>query len=370
MRWSRLAPPASARNAAQLGLFLLTTSWSACAPHSSARPPSSPKGLLASEERVSFPAKDLELVGALSLPEREPGERLPAVVFIAGSGPAPAHCQYGGQLGMNFGFSIPVCRDIAEALREAGIATLLYDKRACGPFNHCSENGYPVPSATITIEDEVQDVRAAIDMLRMRSDIDPERIVVVGQSLGGTFVPELLRTDASLAGGVMLAAAFQEPDIVLRDQARLFATLVAKGPPSEAADQAAASLAQSASDVSKMLDGSPDAPQQALGAPRAYWMSWFELAQRVQEQVHEVEQPLLIMAGDYDFNVSTTELELWRTALKGRSNARVEKLQCVTHVLNCILQPNPFAIQRSDIGAHVSDSVLASLTRFVEDVAR
>jgi pimeloyl-ACP methyl ester carboxylesterase len=275
-----------------------------------------------------------------------------------------------GQLAMGFGTAIPICRDIADALREAGVATLLYDKRTCGPFNGCASNGYPPPPPDMVIDTELQDARAAIEMLRTRSEIDPARVVVVGHSQGASFVPELLRTDALLRGGVLLAAAFQGPAVLMTEQSRLVSLLVSKGPPSEVGEEAAADLRRAATDLSTLLASGTGAPQAVLGTPVGYWRSWSDLVARVQEHVHLVKQPMLILGGDYDFNVSATELGLWRGALRGHSGARIEKLPCVTHALNCIQEPNPFAIRSSDIGANVSEEVLALLSRFVRDVTR
>lgn len=351
-------------------ILVLTLLASACA----GRPPAPGNAISgptrASEEQVSFQSQGLTLVGSLILPERARAARVPAAVVITGSGPSPAYCTTPGQLGMGFGATIPICRDIADALREAGVATLLYDKRTCGPFNGCASNGYPPPPPDMVIDTELQDARAAIEMLRTRSELDPARVIVVGHSQGASFVPELLRTDALLRGGILLAAPFQGPSVILAEQARLFSLLVSKGPPSEAGEKAASDLLRAASDLSTMLASGAGTSQAVLGAPVVYWRSWSELVARVQEHVHLVKQPMLILGGDYDFNVSTTELELWREALRGNSGARIEKLSCVTHALNCIQQPNPFAVRSSDIGANVSEEVLASLTRFVREVTR
>jgi poly(3-hydroxybutyrate) depolymerase len=182
----------------------------------------------ASEEQVSFQSQGLTLVGSLILPQRARASRVPAVVVVTGSGPSPASCTMSGQLGMGFGTAIPICRDIADALRDAGVATLLYDKRTCGPFNHCAANNYPQPTPEMVIDTELQDVRAAIEMLRTRSEVDPARVIVIGHSQGASFVPELLRTDALLRGGVLFAAPFQGPSVIVAEQARLFSLLVSK----------------------------------------------------------------------------------------------------------------------------------------------
>jgi hypothetical protein len=80
-------------------------------------------------------------------------ERLPAIVIVPGSGALSRDGLMRGQLGLGFGFELPVYRSLAEGLAERGYAVYRYDKRSCGRFNDCADNRYPtVPWALQAVQ--------------------------------------------------------------------------------------------------------------------------------------------------------------------------------------------------------------------------
>ncbi len=155
---------------------------------------------------VAIPTEGLDLAGTLRLPAGE--SPAPAVVLIHGSGPQSRASEIPGQLNMVFGFDIPVFAELADALQESGFAALTYDKRSCGSFNGCADNGYPLPSDDLTIEAFIDDARATVDFLRRRPEIDPDRVSIVGHSQGAQFVTSMLESDPNLARGVMIAGPY------------------------------------------------------------------------------------------------------------------------------------------------------------------
>ncbi len=79
-------------------------------------------------------------------------------------------------------------------LPPAGFNVLMVDYRGFG-----QSDGKP------TLAGVVDDAAAALAYLRTRSDVDPRRLVVFGQSLGGATALRLLARDAGHAPGVRLA---------------------------------------------------------------------------------------------------------------------------------------------------------------------
>src|SRR3954468_15065612 len=75
------------------------------------------------------------LQGTLTLPARDVGARVPAVVIVHGSGPMSRDGVMRGQIGLGFGFELPVYQRLAAALASHGFAVYRYDKRTCGSFN-------------------------------------------------------------------------------------------------------------------------------------------------------------------------------------------------------------------------------------------
>src|SRR5262249_5969953 len=62
------------------------------------------------------------------------------------------------------------------------------------------------------------DVRAELAFLRTRSEIDPQRIALVGHSEGGIIAPMVASTDPQLAAIVLMAGSGKRGDQITREQ--------------------------------------------------------------------------------------------------------------------------------------------------------
>jgi dienelactone hydrolase len=139
---------------------------------------------------ASLGAPGWPLPGTLSLP-RGVGARVPAVVLVHDAGPLDQH----GTVEARHPF-----RDLARGLAARGVAALRYDKRtrAHGKRLAAIED--------LTVDDEViDDALAAAAALRLRKDVDPDRIHIVGLGVGGYLAPRVAEEDPRLAGLVLLA---------------------------------------------------------------------------------------------------------------------------------------------------------------------
>ena len=153
-------------------------------------PPGAP--YVAEAVTVHTPAY-ITLAGTLTIPEHRAGVRLPAVVLITGSGP-----QDRDEAMPTYSKSLRPFREIADTLSRRGIAVLRLDDRGVGG----SSQGSP----TATSADFADDIRAALAWLRMRADIDPARLGLVGHSEGGMIASMIADTDPALRAMVLVAA--------------------------------------------------------------------------------------------------------------------------------------------------------------------
>lgn len=128
-----------------------------------------------------------DLPATLSLPEG-PGPH-PAVVLIHGSGPQDRD----STIGPNKPF-----RDLAWGLTERGVAVLRYDKRS-----FVDPGSLIALGDAITVEAEtIADARRAIEHLRRRPEIDPDRVPLPSTDGPRTAIPSLdTRTDGPHDGG-------------------------------------------------------------------------------------------------------------------------------------------------------------------------
>jgi hypothetical protein len=267
---------------------------------------------------------------------------------------------------MTFGFDIPVFKELAEGLRAKGIAVLTYDKRTCGPFNGCADNGYPTPPADITIDDFVSDARAAVAFLRTRPEVDSDRISVIGHSQGAEFITVLLATDPKLASGVMIAGPYRPIDEIIETQLDFTVQLIQQQGMTE---EQALALPPVAS-LAEMVDGikaiRAGGTEPVSGTSAEFWNSWFDLHDRTLSAAAEMNQPLLVLNGQMDWNVPVTEAESWRTYLESiGATFEAQTPPCITHALNCVQGTDPLKITPADIGEHVDAGVIDSIATFV-----
>jgi dipeptidyl aminopeptidase/acylaminoacyl peptidase len=163
---------------------------------------SAPRGAPYTAEEVSFTGPGgITLGGTLTKPANARGP-VPAVVTITGSGQQDRD-EYIPLVG-----GVRIFRQLADTLSRVGIAVLRLDDRGLGASTGSFGNS--------TTADFADDTRAALAYLRSRTDIDPNRLALVGHSEGGMIAPMVAATDPRLrAIAVMAGPADKMMDIIM-----------------------------------------------------------------------------------------------------------------------------------------------------------
>lgn len=143
------------------------------------------------------------LAGTLTLPERR-ARPVPAVVLVSGSGPQDRDATYLG--------SYRPFRQIADSLSRAGMAVLRTDDRGVGA------SGGNFSKATSA--DFADDVRAALEYLRTRPEIDGRRLSLLGESEGGLIAIMVAATDPTLRGVVLMGTPSRNGHSIVASQVR------------------------------------------------------------------------------------------------------------------------------------------------------
>lgn len=140
------------------------------------------------EQQVVFENKavGVRLSGTLTTPKN--AAKSPVVVLISGSGPQDRDETLMGHKP----FLV-----LADYLTRNGIAVLRYDDRGYGK----STGNF----AAATTEDFASDVKAAVDFLKKRSDIDASKIGLMGHSEGGIIAPMVAQSGDDVDFIVLLA---------------------------------------------------------------------------------------------------------------------------------------------------------------------
>jgi dienelactone hydrolase len=229
------------------------------------------------------------LAGTLTLPKNAAGP-VPAVVLITGSGAQDRDSHT--PLIPDYRFF----RQVADSLSRRGIAVLRMDDRGVGG------SGGATPE--VTTEDFAADIRAGVEWLRARADVDPARIALAGHSEGGIIAPLVSVADERIAAVVLLAgpswSGRRISDMQIRD------AIAREGPAGAALDSAVARAAVHRDSVSQ-------------GMP---WVRWF-LAHDPLPVARRMRVPVLILQGATDRQITPEQAEELGAAVRAGGNRDV-----------------------------------------------
>jgi pimeloyl-ACP methyl ester carboxylesterase len=267
------------------------------------------------DEAVTIPANGFSLAGTLSRPASAAAKALPAVVLVSGSGPNDRD---------ELVFNIPVLGQIAGAIADAGFIVLRYDKRGVG------QSGGRVESATI--QDYVDDLRAAVKFLGGRKDVDGKRIAVIGHSEGGWVALLAAEKDKHIAAvGLLATPGVPGADLILAQQAHLLDRMKVTGAERDAKIDMQKKL-QAAIVSGKGLDQFPPAIRKQ--ADNAEFQSMLTIDPA--KVLPGVRQPILIVQGELDTQVDPSNADKLDEIARTRKNAAppvVVKVPGVNHLL-------------------------------------
>ncbi len=300
------------------------------------------------EQEVTVGSGEWALPGTLTLPN---GERpFPAVVLVHGSGPNDRD----ETLGPNKPF-----RDLAGGLASQGIAVLRYEKR--------TEQYWDKTAAireTITVKEEtIDDSLSAVNMLRQTPGIDPQRIFVLGHSMGGMLLPRIAAGDTKIAGLIAMAGATRPLEDILLEQAIYILSLDG----SISADDKT-KLDQLAEQVKRVkdpqLDTSVPATDLPAMIPAAYWLDL--RGYNPAEMAKSLTQPMLILQGGRDYQVTTVDFDIWKTALNTRANVQFMFYPDLNHLF--ITGQGPSSPQEYDHPGHVDEPVINDIAAWIKGI--
>ena len=326
------------------------------------------RSVLAAETPFSFVRDGRRFEGVLSVPAHVEGARLPSVVLVHGSGPMSRDGVMPGQLGLGFGFDFPVYAELADELARLGYVVARYDKRTCSATFHCDAEplafglGPTLSDQDTVVDDFAEDAKAAYRRVAEYDFVDAQRIIFVGHSQGAQLVPRLLTDLQEVRAGVMLTPPYGDVPALLREQGQLLVRIMREaGKPHRIAE--GYELLRAAYWLDELKHGKPT-PARILGQPLPLWRSWIRASQEARHLARTLKRPLLVVGGEYDYNVSQDQLRSWQQWLEG-SPHRVAVLPCMTHALNCISQSDPRLIESRDIGHHIDRELIDELGVFL-----
>ena len=162
---------------------------------------------------------DYPLPGLLTLPDG--AGPFPAVLLVHGSGPQDRD----EAVGPNRPF-----RDLAVGLADLGVASLRYDKRT---FAHGKRLADALQGRLSVEEEVIRDALCAAALLRAEPLIRPDRVYLLGHSMGGMLAPRIDAEGGAFAGLIFWAGTPRTLDALILEQNE--ASLAAMPPEQRAA---------------------------------------------------------------------------------------------------------------------------------------
>lgn len=346
--------------------------------------PKPPFSYKAEDVKVENKAAGLTLAGTLTLPKGS--GPFPAAIMITGSGAQDRDETL---------FAHKPFLVIADALTKAGIAVLRCDDRGTGASTGDFGKATSVDFAT--------DVKAQLDYLKGRKDIDAKKIGLIGHSEGGLIAPMVAAERKDVGYIVLLAGTGLDGMQILKLQNALI--LKAMGMPEEEVKQGVEVLAKALDLITKGPDG-PEldkkldailneqiarekAAKKAKGDTnegddastlaqaragfarlKSPWMTYF-LGYDPRPALRKVTCPVLAVNGEKDLQVPPKEnLAEIEKALKeaGNSSYKIVEFPNLNHLFQTSKTGSP--TEYPNIEETVAEPVLKVLTEWVVETTR
>ena len=280
------------------------------------------------EEKIKIGTK-YSIDGLLTIPTIGTAP-YPAVVLVHGSGANDMN----EKVGNTYTF-----RDLAEGLSALGIATIRYNMRT---FSYAEEMektekerrkkmGKEYNSDFSVKEEKIEDALFATDLLRKDPRINPEKIFILGHSLGGLLAPRIDAEGGNFAGFIIFGASPRKLEEIMIDQqndylktANFFIKWIAK--------KQFRKLREKFAKMYEMTDA------EAMTTPLfgKYSMIYYlkEMGEKPSEKYLEnLEKPVLVMQGEADFHVSVEkDFEKYKEILANHSNATFKLYPNLNHL--------------------------------------
>lgn len=264
------------------------------------------------EENIIFAADEsMPLKGILALPENI--LKAPLVIVVPDAGPTDADGVY---------ISKPY-KDLAAGLGSNGYAVFRYNKRSMSHGFIFSQN-----KATFSpLNDVVDDLQAAIDVLKKNPAIDSNRIYLLGHGEGGYFAPYMASKNPFLKGIILMNANANHPLEMMIDQNNYLGKIFPNKKEHFDEDNEKAQIVlkrKVKENTSYFL-----LPHQI---PANYWL-WINNYNQVKT-AKKLTLPVFIMQGARDYQVDKKNFAIWQKKLKKNANVSFKMYDKMNHLMH------------------------------------
>ena len=287
------------------------------------------------------------LSGLLTLPEQT-GKPIPAVVMVHGSGPSNMDEKV---------MKLTPFRDLAEGRASRGVASARYDKRT---FAYARKMAKISPTVR---EETIDDALLAVELMKKDPRIDPDRVFLLGHSMGAMLAPRIDAEGADVKGLIMLAGSpYRLEEIMLRQLAQ------AGGKGSIMKWIVGLEYKVFSRKFSGLYDtGDEEARKKKVaGSLTLYYFK--EMGQKnALDYLLDSRKPALIMQGGKDFQVlAEDDFRVFRDKLADRRDTFFKLYPELNHLfVNAIYDDILKASKEYRVERHIGDDVIGDIASFI-----
>ena len=293
------------------------------------------------------------LNGLLTLPD-DTAKPVPAVVFVHGSGASNMDEKVG---------KLTPFKDLAQGLARHGIASVRYDKRSFAHgFKMLRDKDLEVTVKTETIYDAI----LATELLKKDPRINPERVFIIGHSMGGMLSPRIDAEGGNYAGLIIMAGSPRKMEEIILDQneAALRST---KGFVNWIVKKQVAKFAAMFDGMYELSDAEAKKKKMGGGTTLYYFKEMGEHA--ASAYLSSCEKPILIMQGEKDFQATAEkDFAAYKQLLAGRSNVTFRLYENLSHAfVPSVYGDIMKAKQEYNVKQHISDKVIGDIASWINN---
>ena len=300
-----------------------------------------------SEKIVVGQGTEFPLNGLLTLPDGTEGP-VPAVVMVHGSGSSNMDEKV---------MKLTPFRDLAEGLVKHGIASIRYDKRS---FVHARK----MLKQIITVKEEtIDDALLAVKILKSDRRIDPDRIFILGHSMGAMLAPRIDSEGGDVRGLIMMAGSpYRLEDIMIRQFGQAEESKSAMKWIAVVEDKV---FSKKFENLYTMSDEEAMSKKFAGGTTLYYFK---EMGQKTAvDYLLQNDKPVLIMQGGRDFQVLADDDYLkFKELLAERSNTYYKLYPQLNHAfVDAIFDDIGKASKEYNSVRHIGEEVIKDISSFI-----
>lgn len=277
---------------------------------------------------------------------------VPAVVLVHGSGSSNMDEKIN---------RLTPFKDLAEGLAALGIASLRYDKRS---FAHGLKL---IREKEITVREEtIEDAILASDLLKATPGIDPERIFIIGHSMGGMLAPRIDAEGGNFRGLVLLAGSPRKLEDILVEQVREIAAQSGRLTRTILGKQLK-TLEDSFRGLYELTDEEAKAKKMGGGTTLYYFK---EMGNHpVEDYLKNLTKPVLVLQGGMDFQVKAdVDYALYRKLLADHPDATFRLYPKLNHLfMPGIYGKIAKSKQEYKVEQRISTEVIADIASWIHE---